>query len=95
VSAETITQYRLSWESPTDSWLIASIENRFGKAVWRRYDWDKLGEWHRTEVVFTGAERMDQYNTLRRWADTREQPIRNVLLECREAPLPSEGWVLA
>lgn len=94
MSTETLTEYRLSWESPTDIWLISAVEDRHGKNVWPRWDWETLGEWHRTEIIFTGGERMDQYNTLRRWAETRKQPIRNVKLERREAPLPTEGWEL-
>ena len=85
-------EYRLSWEMPADHWLVAGIEQQHGKNVWPRWDWDTLGEWRRTEVVFRGDERLDQYNQLRRWAETREQPIRNVRLERRKAPDPNEGW---
>lgn len=86
-------EYRLSWEMPADHWLIAGIEERYGKSVWPTYDWDALGEWTRIEVVFRGDERMGQYHTLKRWAETREQPIRDVRLERREARPAEQGWV--
>ena len=88
----TVVEYRLSWEMPTDHWLIAAIEAEHGKDVWPTYDWDSLGEWKTTTAVFHDGARMDQYNTLKRWAATREQPIRNVVLEQREVIAPDEGW---
>lgn len=91
----TVVEYRLSWESPKDFHLIAAIEDRYGKNVWPNYDWETLGEWLRTEVVFIGNDRFDQYHTLKRWAETREQPIRDVLLEKREIVSPDEGWEAA
>lgn len=91
-SAATRVEYRLSWESP-DTWQVASIEHMEGRAVWPTFDWDKLRDWHRTEVVFLeGSDRMGQYHTLKKWAETREQPIRNVVLERREIPVEDEGW---
>lgn len=88
---ESVFEYRLSWEMPADVHLIAGIEQRYGRGIWPTYDWDTLGEWKRTEVVFHD-NRFDQYNQLKRWAATREQPIRNVVLERRVAVPSDEGW---
>lgn len=85
-------EYRLTWEMPADVHLVTRIQETHGRGVWPTYDWDTLGEWTTIEVVFTGDARMGQYNTLRNWAATREQPIRNVKLEKRTAPEPTEGW---
>lgn len=88
----TITEYRLSWESP-DPWACSATEDAYGKDCWPRVVWDELPGWHRTEVKFLeGSDRMGQYETLKRWAETREQPIRNVVLERREVDLTDEGW---
>lgn len=85
-------EYRLSWEMPTDNWKVAEIEQQHGKAIWPRYDWDTL-EWRQTEVIWREGERedgLDQYETLKNWAETREQPIRNVKLEWR--PIDLGNW---
>lgn len=90
--AATVTEYRLSWESP-DPWKCAAVEDAYGKRIWPSYDWDSLGDWHRTEVVFLYRDdRMGQYHTLKQWAETREQPIRNVRLEKRQVPEREIGW---
>lgn len=88
-----VTEYRLSWES-VDSFFCATAEQRFGRDVWQRTSWDEFipeHQWHTTSVVFTEG-RWDQYNLVRKWADTHEQPIRNVRLEKRQSPNPDEGW---
>ncbi len=93
-ASPSVIEYRLSWDSP-DSWRCASMEYTHGKGVWPRLteaEWDELPGWHRTEVIFTGDERIDQYHTLKKWAADREQPIRNVTLERREIIAPDEGW---
>lgn len=89
----TDTEYRLSWESPP-SHFCALMEQQYGKDCWPRVDWSDWPqiEWHVTSVVFVGNERMGQYNTLKQWAETKEQPIRNVTLEKRPMPNPDEGW---
>lgn len=85
-------EHRLSWEMPS-SFECAHYEATLGKSVWREVPWDQLTlSWHRTEVVFRGNERIGQYHQLKQWADTKEQPIRSVLLERREALVPTEGW---
>lgn len=87
-----LTEYRLTWESP-HSHECAMYEDLNGRDVWRRFDWSDLHlTWSETSVTFTGSERFGQYNTLRHWAETKEQPIRNVRLEKRQVPLPSDGW---
>ena len=73
--------FRLSWES-INPHVAAAYEAEYGQGIWQRLDWALLNEqWHTTEVEFTGDERIGQYRTLKRWAETGEQPIRNVVLE--------------
>lgn len=86
-------EYRLSWELPLNSWHISEIEKRLGRDIWPTYDWDTLGEWDRVEVVWKEGEEkdhLDQHATLKQWAETREQPIRNVKLEWR--PIDVGDW---
>lgn len=71
--------FRLSWEAIAPH-RAAAIEDTLGRGCWPDLPWDDF-EWRATSVEFTGNERMGQYQTLKRWADTREQPIRNVRLE--------------
>lgn len=91
--AEQAIEYRLSWEMPADNWKVAEIEQRQGRDIWPTYDWDTLGEWEQIEVVWKDTEendRLDQHAQLKRWAETREQPIRNVKLEWR--PIDLGNW---
>lgn len=82
-------QWRLSWEMP-DPHQVALIEASGGPGVWPTYDWDTLGEWRRVErITDTRSDVESQYLTLKLWAENREQPIRNVVLETRA---PGE-WV--
>lgn len=78
-------EYRLSWDMP-DITRVAEVEERYGKDVWSVLEWDDLdlGRWHEVVVLFTGETRMDQYNRLKIWAETKEQPIRNVRLQSRD-----------
>ncbi len=56
------------------------VEAEHGSNCWARIDWSSL-EFHKSSVVFSGDDRLDQYNQLKAWAESREQPIRNVVLE--------------
>ena len=90
-----IMEYRLSWEMPLDHWKLAEIERRQGRGIWPEYDWDTLGEWRRQEVTWRDGnegDHLDQHATLVKWAETREQPIRNVKLEWR--PVDVGNWEL-
>lgn len=81
---------RLSWES-INPHTAAAYEAEYGRGIWQRLDWTLLDdEWHDTSVEFTGDERIGQYRTLLRWAETREQPIRNVVLE--RGTRPEVAW---
>lgn len=91
-------EYRLSWEMPKNHWWVAAQEDRFGRAVWvaewEANQWDSP-EWQSVEwspVTRIDTNPWDQYNGLSKWADTHEQPIRNVKLERRTHPNPDEGW---
>ena len=88
-------EYRLTFES-ISPFQADEMEQRHGKGVWPRlaeHAWDALS-WRKPTVKIT-TDPWDQYRTLKRWADTHEQPIRNVILEQRPAPLPDEGWTPA
>lgn len=87
----TDTQYRLSWESPSTI-DCATVETHYGRSIWPRFDWDNLTSWHSTSKITDNP--WQQYNQLKAWAESREQPIRNVKLEQRQVPLPDEGWEL-
>lgn len=95
MSGPSVTEYRLSWESPSPL-ECDGYEQLNGKDVWQRFDWSELWlTWHPTTVTFRsneGVDRLDQYRTLKEWADTRYQPIRNVTLEQRTIVGPDEGW---
>jgi hypothetical protein len=86
------TEYRLSWEMP-DMFTAADLEARFGRDLRGHLsdeEWDAL-PWKAPTVRIT-TDPWDQYNGLKQWAETREQPIRNVRLERRVVPDPGEGW---
>lgn len=86
-------EYRLTWET-ADPQQCAAMEYSLGKDCWPRVDFDSL-KWHKSgPVLFTSEERLDQYRNLKAWADSHEQPIRNVLLEQREVPTDG-GWTPA
>lgn len=87
-------QYRLQWRT-IPSIVAAEMEDRYGRNVWKSLTdamWEAL-PWAEkpTSVVFTDG-RFDQYTTLRRWADSHDQPIRDVVLEQREVPESDTGW---
>lgn len=86
-------EYRLSWQS-IDSHQADRMERYHGRKVWAKLsdeEWEGL-EWQTPTVRIDGERPSDQFNTLKGWAETREQPIRNVKLEQREAPEPDSGW---
>lgn len=78
---------RMSWRS-VSPFYADSMEVICGRDIWQRLtqsEWDAL-PWQDkpTSVIFTGDDRMDQYQTLRRWAETHEQPVRDVRLDERQ-----------
>jgi hypothetical protein len=90
---ERVMEYRLSWEMPVNAWVVDAIQQIYGKDCWPTCDWDTLGEWRETEVIWRSDEvkdHLDQYATLKQWAEKREQPIRNVKLEWR--PVDLGNW---
>lgn len=82
------SRYRLSWES-IDPHQAADMERRFGRGVWRTLSqdaWDQLS-WHPVvKEADTPADVTAQHDNLKAWADSHEQPIRNVRLERSAAP---------
>ena len=87
---ERVMEYRLSWEMPVDSWKLVEVENQHGKSIWPTYDWDTLGEWGPIEIIWREdgeKDHLDQYATLKQWAEERKQPIKNVKLEWRPVDL--------
>jgi len=83
------TQLRVSWDMPPATVTAYDYEDRYGPGVWLRLSaeqWEAL-PWHRTENVTENHEAaLEQYRKLAEWAESHEQPIRNVKLEAR--PLP-------
>lgn len=85
-------RYRLVWES-IDPHQAAGLEQRHGKGVWKQLDertWDALS-WHETSrEADTPGEITAQHDTLLAWAESHEQPIRNVqLLQAMSPTLPA------
>ena len=84
-------EYRLSFET-IDPHTAMYMETDRGKSVWVHLgpkEWDDL-PW--SSVARITTDPWQQYNTLKKWAEVHTQPIRNVKLEKRPAPLPDEGW---
>lgn len=69
--------YRLSWEMPP-AVVIDRVEAQRGPEIWPSYEFDTL-TWHRVETITDNPH--GQHETLTRWAENHEQPIRNVKLE--------------
>lgn len=85
-------EYRLSWESV--DWRQAAHAE--GTHPLGRDCWTVLYPWDGFEFQATSRIGMSdihaQHNMLKRWAETHEQAIRNVVLERREIPDPDAGW---
>jgi hypothetical protein len=81
-------EWRLRFES-IDPHEAEAWEVRNGRGVWPRLTdkrWDALPWLPPTERVSDDeSDIRDQHATLCAWAETHEQPIRNVVLECRTA----------
>ncbi len=76
------SRYRLEWES-VDPWFAAEQEAVFGGHVWSstpREAWAVL-PWHPVSRESESRASIEaQYRQLKAWAESREQPIRNVRL---------------
>lgn len=90
-------EFRLSWEAPCFP-RIRRVEAEHGPNVWRWKPWDDLDLcWHprASSMLFTddaadtscATEHADR---LRRFADERTAPIRNIRLERRD--LVATAW---
>lgn len=85
-------RYRLVFET-IDPHQAAGLEERHGRGVWQQLDertWAALS-WHETsrEADTPGAITA-QYENLKAWAESHEQPIRNVqLLKASHPVLPA------
>lgn len=75
-------RYRLEWES-IDTHQADAMEQAHGTGVWQRLDsaqWDSLS-WHRSHRETDSPLDIEaQYERLTSWAETHEQPVRNVRL---------------
>jgi hypothetical protein len=93
-----MTEYRVSWEMPPPTVVAYDYEDVYGRDVWKRLtprQWGSL-PWRTSEnITDNHDDAHDQYATLKGWAETHEQPIRNVTIEERPSPAPNEGWVTA
>jgi len=76
-------RYRLTFET-LDMIFVSDMEARKGEKCWLtigKYQWETL-PWH--PIVKEATENtgiLDQHAQLKQWAQTHEQPIRNVKLE--------------
>lgn len=76
-------RYRVTFET-VDAQYADQMQARFGENVWftiGKHQWETM-PWH--SVTSEGDEDngiLDQHMTLKRWAQTHEQPIRGVKLE--------------
>lgn len=87
-------QYRLTFES-IDTHHAAAMEHQYGKKVWPMLtdeQWAALPWTPPVERISGDGDIRGQHTTLRKWAETHEQPIRNVRLERREVPDDESGW---
>lgn len=80
--------YRLEWES-ADPDLVDEMERREGRDVWPRlteHEWESL-PWHPvSREADTPLHITEQCRNLSTWAESHEQPIRNVRLLRSGAP---------
>jgi len=75
-------RYRLEWES-VDPHEAAALEKEYGSGIWQRLaagQWDALS-WHPVsrEHGVPGSIHQ-QFLNLKAWAESHEQPVRNVRL---------------
>lgn len=84
---EEIVQYRVSWEMPPAIMFVADYEDRHGKDVWptlTEEEWNELPWAPCARVVDDRIEAvLPQFKQLSSWAESHEQPVRNVKLEKR------------
>lgn len=76
-------RFRVSWEMPPPTVVAFEYEDRYGPGIWRTLtdqQWDAL-PWHPVVNETDDDSCLDQYRQLKEWAETHEQPIRNVKLE--------------
>jgi hypothetical protein len=90
--SDSITEYRLTFEMGDRFWSSqhenCEHKNNFAPI------WDEI-PWEENPIVKCTLDPsvIDQFNQLKLWAETKEQPIRNVTLETRQiAPRPWEPY---
>lgn len=84
------TEFLVEWEMPPPNVTAFEYEDRYGPGVWLRLtreQWDGL-PWKASagHVTTDHEQALDQYRKLAEWADSHEQPIRNVKLSARKPP---------
>lgn len=84
------TEFLVRWEMPPATVTAYEYEDRYGRDVWLRLSaeqWNALPWKPSSGHVTTDYDSaLDHYRRLSRWADSHEQPIRNVKLEQRRPP---------
>ena len=75
-----VTEYRLSWEMPDRFWADGYRNVTDYTDVWDYIPWKEP-----TVKISTDYNQIiGQYRMLKQWASTKQQPIRNVVLERRK-----------
>lgn len=92
---KVLKEFRLGWEMPPPPVIAYDWEAVHGRDVWptlTNEQWEAL-PWKASECVSDDYEWVrDQYLQLKAWADSHQQPIRNVTMQTRPKFTP-ERWV--
>ena len=82
---EEAVEFRISWESPNPH-QVNAVEARHGKHCWPRLHpyWPSM-DWNPVErITADEKDAWDQYETLKGWEQTHEDPVRNCRLAKRQ-----------
>jgi hypothetical protein len=100
-----VHEFSLSWEMP-DPQEVLNIETQYGADCWPTLDWDTLpltwravgpvvwrddeedAEWPHGQ---TAHSRLQQARQLVQWANTKHQPVRNIVLK-RRVFVDQDDW---
>lgn len=89
VAGVTVYEYRLSWECPSASCVMAHQD-----VIWENLtdeEWNTL-PWEQSYRIADGGDIFTQRQTLEGWDEFHYEPVRNVRFERRVKPDPDDGW---